>query len=352
MGFFRGLFHSDQIWAEACKASDEGNVDELDVLITNNWTLQDLDEDSFLRLVHDPIMKGYIEVLNLLIIKRNKAAFHCPLYLLLFACKDRFSENSRYRLQNQEEQLEILATEQEEQYRLKSNRTPLYYPSKPYPVVKKHHLHSKSVMPVIDFPAVVKCLLENHCDVNSTDINSKTPLHVAAYSGSIGVVDVLLTAGARIEVKDFRGETPLITAATNDNFDCVVELLKCGANTHARESVLGNNALLEARRINESRQKYRTRGNPQTAPREFQNETRSTILLALVEEDLEDLRIDRSETFVSVMKEFPFMEPEIIGKMLENTHESMHISTKNLDVDGIVRMVNTIMERSSQTRFA
>ena len=205
----------------------------------------------------------------------------------------------------------------------------------------------KKFAPVIDFPAVVKFLLESNCDVNFTNIPEKrTALHVAASGGSVGVLNVLLNSGAGIELKDYRGDTPLILAARHDNFECVVELLKCGADTYVRNTDLPPcNALMEARRYKEFSDFVSFYGQPRSPPREFQNETRSSILLAMVEEDLEDLRTDRSETFVSAMQKFPLMEPEIISKMLENTHNSVHISTKNIDIDGIVHLVNEVWDK-------
>jgi hypothetical protein len=331
MPYYR-IYTDQEIWVQACKASAAGDADTLGALITNNRSLQNMHDTDIMRLVREPIQKGYIEILTLLRNTRNRPNFYYHQYMLHLACDNLRDEKLRELGRIQDEENAIRQAKYEEEYRRQCEKSFQHYQMDRYPVVKKEYT------PVTDFPAVVKFLLENNCDVNCRDKNQCTPLHIAAGDGSMGVVNVLLAAGAGIELKDYRGQTPLIAAAKGDNFPCVVKLLKLGADK--------TNALEEARRYKEFIEYASTYGNPPTTPRELQNETRSSILLALVEEELEDLRTDRSETFVSAMKDFPGMEPEFISKMLEGTHESVHISTKNLDIDGLVHMVDTIVDRA------
>ena len=61
-----------------------------------------------------------------------------------------------------------------------------------------------------------------------------TPLHLAAYGNSAGVVKALLTAGANIEAREEDGWTPLHAAARHsDSPDVVNALLAAGANPKA-----------------------------------------------------------------------------------------------------------------------
>ena len=57
-------------------------------------------------------------------------------------------------------------------------------------------------------------LLDQGANVNVAD-DGYTPLHFAAADDSVGVVELLLAAGADIEAADDKGETPLYKAVRN-----------------------------------------------------------------------------------------------------------------------------------------
>lgn len=68
-------------------------------------------------------------------------------------------------------------------------------------------------------------LLANKAEVNAVATKAGlTPLHVAVFQHHNGVVELLLSNGAKINAKDNDGQTPLHMAAANGHKD-VVELL-------------------------------------------------------------------------------------------------------------------------------
>lgn len=66
----------------------------------------------------------------------------------------------------------------------------------------------------------------NDWDVDVKDINGCTPLHAAAARGHIKVVDILVGAGARLELGNFCGATALHYAASNGQKRVVQRLLR------------------------------------------------------------------------------------------------------------------------------
>jgi ankyrin repeat protein len=74
-------------------------------------------------------------------------------------------------------------------------------------------------------------LLANGADVNSTNAQGWTPLHVAAAGGDLAVVETLLHYGADVNAVSYIGSTPLYNAMVFGRKQVVVEvLLAHGAN--------------------------------------------------------------------------------------------------------------------------
>src|SRR4029078_4081232 len=72
---------------------------------------------------------------------------------------------------------------------------------------------------------------------NATLPEGETVLLSAARTGSKAAIEVLVQAGAKIDVRDsFYGETPLIWAAAEDHADAVRTLLDHGADPKIRSS--------------------------------------------------------------------------------------------------------------------
>jgi Ankyrin repeats (3 copies) len=316
-------YHTDrEIWLDAHKAAATGNADELKTLIRRERTLKKMHDSESMDLVIAAVEGGYIEVLRVLSNTYNCPSFLYHPHLLPIACDNQWKETSR-----------IWAHERAKEIADRNSR-----------LAYRFQQHVKPDTTVQDFPAVVTFLLNNKCDVNHRYYSTgDTPLHLAAMGGTADVTALLLAAGANIESQNKCGQTPLHLAVSADNFGVSVMLLKNGADVSVK-SIFKKTALEWAR---ESKQIFDSISGPRDlgTTQDLQNETRTTILLALVCEDLEDLRICRREEFVSAMKTRPYIEYEIINRMLETTDESVHISTKNVDIDKIVKLVDLIADR-------
>lgn len=72
-------------------------------------------------------------------------------------------------------------------------------------------------------------------DVNGTDAQGRTPLHLAAIAGQVSVADALLTYGARVDAADWSGYTPLLLASGIACSPMVQLLLRYRAGVGAAE---------------------------------------------------------------------------------------------------------------------
>lgn len=94
--------------------------------------------------------------------------------------------------------------------------------------------------------ATVTDLFSKKAPVNwSPPESGKTPLHLAAETGSGRLVNILLNNGAKIEAEDVAKSTPLHLACRAGKPDAVKALLTRGAKPNAR-NVLGSTPLHEA----------------------------------------------------------------------------------------------------------
>jgi uncharacterized protein len=78
--------------------------------------------------------------------------------------------------------------------------------------------------------AAVEQLLASGSSPNGTNDAGRTGLHIAALNGNAEIADLLIKAGAWIDVKDPLGNTPLFYAADRDHVDVVDLLLAAGAS--------------------------------------------------------------------------------------------------------------------------
>ena len=83
---------------------------------------------------------------------------------------------------------------------------------------------------------IIKVILAAGADVNAENKRKKTPLHFAASSGLVAVVQELLAAGANINALDMTNDTPLHQAISTNNLAIVQALLATGANTNTRNT--------------------------------------------------------------------------------------------------------------------
>jgi uncharacterized protein len=95
--------------------------------------------------------------------------------------------------------------------------------------------------------AAIRALLNELVDVNATEADGTTPLHVAVLRNDSESVDVLIRAGADAKAATRYGVTPLYLACVNGNVAIIEKLLAAGvdANTALPE---GETALMTAAR--------------------------------------------------------------------------------------------------------
>lgn len=79
-----------------------------------------------------------------------------------------------------------------------------------------------------------------------TRLGEHTPLHVASASGRSGVVALLVAAGADVNSRTTTGATPLHFAAASGSADAAAALLSSGAEVDAREPLWGQTSLMFA----------------------------------------------------------------------------------------------------------
>ncbi len=94
--------------------------------------------------------------------------------------------------------------------------------------------------------ATVERELDRGSDPDLTTSRGVTPLALAAHSGHPAIVERLLEAGADPNLASPAGETPLMVASRTGVVDSVESLLARGADPAARESWLGQTALMWA----------------------------------------------------------------------------------------------------------
>eukprot|EP00029_Vermamoeba_vermiformis_P014865 TRINITY_DN9983_c0_g1_i1.p1 TRINITY_DN9983_c0_g1~~TRINITY_DN9983_c0_g1_i1.p1 ORF type:complete len:130 (+),score=44.47 TRINITY_DN9983_c0_g1_i1:73-462(+) len=87
-----------------------------------------------------------------------------------------------------------------------------------------------------DLKGVQDYIEKEKIDLNKPDttVKKRTPLHYAADFGQVEVIKLLLTKGAKIEVKDGFGITPLLAAVYEGHEDAVAFLLSKGASTNVK----------------------------------------------------------------------------------------------------------------------
>lgn len=79
---------------------------------------------------------------------------------------------------------------------------------------------------------ILEFLIKQGCELNKGDDNGLTPLHAAALENDSIAAEILLTAGAQVDIEDKFGSTPLFRAVYSyqDNLSVISLLLKYGAS--------------------------------------------------------------------------------------------------------------------------
>ena len=83
-------------------------------------------------------------------------------------------------------------------------------------------------------PAAVEILIEAGADLNMIDSRGATPLGTACFEGQTTVLMLLINAGADVNLTGDTGETPLHIAAGKGREACAALLVQAGADLNAR----------------------------------------------------------------------------------------------------------------------
>jgi len=94
-----------------------------------------------------------------------------------------------------------------------------------------------------DSAAVAALLAADAGLANATDAQRRTPLHVAALAGRLGVARLLLDRGAPVDARDASDLTPLFMAVNRGHADVISLLLSRGADASAQSARLGASPL-------------------------------------------------------------------------------------------------------------
>ncbi|KAF5618686.1 ankyrin repeat domain protein [Fusarium sp. NRRL 52700] len=100
-------------------------------------------------------------------------------------------------------------------------------------------------LPRLGYHEVLDLLLQSGADVNTSDMDDLTPLHVASSKGLTDMVEILIQKGADLNVKDVAGRTPLHTSAARGHFRVTQLLIQHGADVGSRDNS-GRNTLHHA----------------------------------------------------------------------------------------------------------
>ena len=93
-----------------------------------------------------------------------------------------------------------------------------------------------------DHKDILTLLIDKKCDVNISDNNSQTPLHIAIYKGNVALVEILLRNKCVVDQCDVSSKTPFFLACENGHKDVVKSLMNYNCNMDIRDTI-GRSAL-------------------------------------------------------------------------------------------------------------
>ena len=82
---------------------------------------------------------------------------------------------------------------------------------------------------------VMKLLIDHNADVDGRNATNSTPLRAAAYDGRLEIVSCLVENGADVNARDEFESTPLMISCSNGNMDVASYLIEQGANYHLQD---------------------------------------------------------------------------------------------------------------------
>ena len=81
---------------------------------------------------------------------------------------------------------------------------------------------------------LVRVILSHECDINATDKEKKSALHLATEMGTVTILELLLYKGASVNLKEKKGFTALHIAVMRSDLKCLMALLqKSGIDVNA-----------------------------------------------------------------------------------------------------------------------
>lgn len=86
---------------------------------------------------------------------------------------------------------------------------------------------------------VIEALVDKHCDINATNFDGRTALHIMVLRGRLECAIALLSRGAEHSIGDNVGNTPLHLAVKQTNIAIVQALVAFGADLEAKNH-MGN----------------------------------------------------------------------------------------------------------------
>ena len=89
---------------------------------------------------------------------------------------------------------------------------------------------------------ILTLLIDKQCDVNISDNNSQTPLHIACYKGNVALVEILLRNKCVVDQCDNLNKTPFFLACEEGHIDVVKSLMHINCNIDIRDKI-GRSAL-------------------------------------------------------------------------------------------------------------
>jgi len=94
---------------------------------------------------------------------------------------------------------------------------------------------------------IIQILIDAGADLNSVNHLNQTPLYLAAYSNKPRIASLLITAGADVNLGNYEFNTPLHFATRWNNIDLVRQLICAGADANIRN--LNNESALDVARL-------------------------------------------------------------------------------------------------------
>jgi hypothetical protein len=193
---------------------------------------------------------------------------------------------------------------------------------------------------------LVEMLIDAGADLNMKDGTGNTPLTIAIYSNSDKYIDLLLSRGANINEPNSKGASPLIAAVHAKSPETVVKLLNHGADINSID-INGDTALMIALSSNPDLAMYLVKQGANVNVENYDNEKALDIAL----------REDLAEDLIEEIKRRSVIDDKKLYKELKRftlAEMTDYLTPKNLDniISGYVRNPSMIHRHSHSNKIA